>query len=173
MAKTKQKKEELISKLDGQLQIAKSAVIVDYKGLKVNETEELRNILRAKGVQFNVAKNTLVKIALKKHGIEFDENIFKKPVAIAFAMEDEVAPAKEIDLFAKKHEAIEILAGILEKKMIDASAVKRLALLPSREELLAKMVGSISAPLSGMVNVLAGNIRGLVNVLNSYKEKKA
>jgi large subunit ribosomal protein L10 len=172
MAKTKQKKEELISKLDNQLQIAKSAVIVDYKGLKVNETEELRNILRAKGVQFNVSKNTLVKIALTKHGIEFDESIFKRPVAIAFAMEDEIAPAKEIDLFAKKHEAIEILAGILENKMIDASAVKRLALLPSREELLAKMVGSIASPLSGMVNVLAGNIRGLVNVLQAVSNKK-
>lgn len=172
MAKTKQKKEELISKLDNQLQIAKSAVIVDYKGLKVNETEELRNILRVKGVQFNVSKNTLVKIALTKHGIEFDESIFKRPVAIAFAMEDEIAPAKEIDLFAKKHEAIEILAGILEKKMIDASAVKRLALLPSREELLAKMVGSIASPLSGMVNVLVGNIRGLVNVLQAVSDKK-
>lgn len=173
MAKTKQKKEELISKLDSQLQSAKSAVLVDYKGLKVVETEELRNILRAKGVQFNIVKNTLVKIALKKNGIEFDEEIFKKPVAIAFAMEDEIAPAKEIDLFAKKHEAIEILAGILENKVIDAAAVKRLALLPSREQLLAKMVGSIASPLSGMVNVLVDNIRGLVNVLSAYNEKKA
>lgn len=173
MAKSRVKKEELIDRLDQQLKDAKSAVLVDYKGLKVSETEELRKALRAKGADFNVTKNTLVKIALKKHGIEFDEAIFKKPVAIAFAMEDEIAPAKEIDLFAKKHEAIEILGGILENKMIDGAMVKRLALLPSREELLAKAVGSIAAPLSGMVNVLAGNIRGLVNVLNSYKEKKA
>jgi len=173
MPKTRAKKEELISKIESQLTEAKSAVLVNYKGLKVIETEELRNALREKGVSFNVAKNTLVKIALKKHGIAFEKGIFEKPVAIAFAVTDEVAPAKEIDLFAKKHEALEILGGILEKKMIDASAVKQLASLPSREELLAKMVGSISAPLSGMVNVLAGNIRGLVNVLNSYKEKKA
>lgn len=173
MAKTKEKKEALINKFDEQLSTAKSAVLVDYKGLKVNETEELRNALRGKGVQFNVTKNSLVKIALKKHGIEFDAEIFKKPVAIAFAMEDEVAPAKEIDLFAKKHEAIEILGGILEKKMIDSAAVKRLAALPSREELLGKVVGSIASPLSGMVNVLAGNLRGLVNVLNALKDSKA
>jgi len=173
MPKTREKKESLITKLDEQLASAKSAVLIDYKGLKVSETEELRKALRAKGAQFNIAKNTLVKIALKKHGIEFDEAIFKKPVAIAFAMQDEVSPAKEIDLFAKKHEAVEILAGILENKMIDSASVKKLASLPSREELLAKAVGSIAAPLSGMVNVLAGNLRGLVNVLNSYKEKKA
>jgi large subunit ribosomal protein L10 len=173
MAKTKEKKEELINKFDEQLSVAKAAVLVDYKGLKVSETEELRKALRAKGVQFNVTKNSLVKIALKKHGIEFDAEVFKKPVAIAFAMEDEVAPAKEIDLFAKKHEAVEILGGILEKKMIDSVAVKQLASLPSREELLAKAVGSIASPLSGFVNVLVGNIRGLVNVLNALKDSKA
>lgn len=173
MAKTRKQKEEIIDKFDDKVSRAKSAVIIDYKGLKVKETEELRNLLRTKGVDFNVTKNTLVKIAFKKYGIEIDESVFKKPVAIAFAFEDEVAPAKEIDLFAKKHEAMEILGGILEKKMIDANMVKKLASLPSREELLSKMVGSIAAPLSGMVNVLAGNLRGLVNVLNSYKEKKA
>ena len=172
MAKTREKKEVMIASLEEKFAKAKAAVIVDYKGLKVKETEELRKALRQKGVEFNIAKNTLAKIALKKNGIEFDEGIFKKPIAIAFTYADEVAPAKEIDLFAKKHEALEILGGILEKKMLDADAVRRLAALPSREELLAKMVGSIASPLSGMVNVLAGNLRGFVQVLNAYKEKK-
>lgn len=172
MPKTRSTKEQILSSFEEKLAASKSAVIVDYKGLKVKETEELRNVLRSKKVSFNVTKNTLVKIALKKSGIEFDEKLFKKPVAIAFAMEDEVAPAREIDLFAKKHEALEILGGMLENKMIDAVAVSRLASLPSREELLAKMVGSIASPLSGMVNVLAGNLRGLVNVLNAIGEKK-
>jgi len=171
MAKTRTKKEEIVSKLDSQLAEAKAAVLVSYKGMKVTETEELRNILREKGVSFNVTKNTLAKIVLTKHGIEFDKSIFEKPVAIAFASQDEVVAAKEIALYAKKHEALEILGGILENKMIDAAIVSRLASLPSREELLAKVVGSISAPLSGMVNVMVGNLRGLVNVLNSRKEK--
>lgn len=172
MAKTREKKELLIDSMDSKLERAKSAVIVDYKGLKVKETEELRKVLRASGVEFSVTKNTLMKIALTKHGIEFDEAIFKKPVAIAFAMQDEVAPAREIDLFAKKHEAIEILGGILENKMIDASMVKKLASLPSKDQLRARLVGTIAAPLTGMVNVLAGNLRGIVQVLNAYKEKK-
>lgn len=173
MAKTKEQKEKLLIDLDDKIARMKSAVIVDYKGLKVKETEELRNLLREKGVEFNVSKNSLTKIALKRNGIEFSDETFKKPVAIAFAMQDEVAPAKEITLFAKKNEAIEILGGILEKKYIDEAMVKTLASLPAREQLLGQVVGTIAAPLSGMVNVLAGNIRGLVNVLNGYKEKQA
>jgi large subunit ribosomal protein L10 len=86
-------------------------------------------------------------------------------------MEDEVAPAKEITLFAKKNAAIEILGGILERKFIDDAMVRKLALLPSREQLHAQVVGTIAAPLSGLVNVFAGNMRGLVNVLNNHKEK--
>jgi large subunit ribosomal protein L10 len=173
MAKTKVQKEKMIEILEDRVSKMKSAVIVDYQGLKVKDTEELRGILREKGVTFNVSKNTLTKIVLKKHGIELDEGIFAKPVAIAFAMEDEVAPAKEIALYAKKNEAIEILGGILENKFIDEATVKRLAALPSRDELRGKMVGTIAAPLSGMVNVMAGNIRGLVQVLSALKETKA
>lgn len=171
MAKTREQKEKLLSSLEDKVARMKSAVIVDYKGLKVKDTEDLRNKLREKGVLFNISKNSLTKIVLTKHGIEFDENVFKKPVAVAFAMEDEIAPAREIALFAKTNEALEILGGILEKKYIDDKMVKRLAALPTREELRGRLVGTIAAPLSGMVTVLSGNIRGLVNVLNAHKEK--
>lgn len=173
MAKTKVQKEEIIAKLEDKVARMKAAVIVDYKGLKVKDIEALRNLLREKDVEFNVSKNTLTKIVLKKQNITFDEGVFKKPVAIAFAYSDEVAPAKEITLFAKKNEAVEILGGILENSYIDSAMVGRLAALPSKEELRAKMVGTIAAPLTGMVNSFAGNLRGLVNVLNSLKEKKA
>ncbi len=173
MAKTKENKQQLISDLDSKIQNMKAAVLVDYKGLKVKDIEELRNNLRKQGVSFNVSKNTLTKIALSKNKIEFDEGVFKKPVAIAFAMDDEVAPAKEISLFAKKNEAIEVLGGILEKKFIDESMVMKLAALPTKEQLQARMVGTISAPLSGMVNVLSGNIRGVINALNALKEKQS
>ena len=172
MAKTRVKKEEIIAGLDQKIADMKSAVIVDYQGLKVKDIEELRSTLRKQNVSFNVSKNTLTKIALTKGGIEFDEGVFKKPVAIAFAMDDEVAPAKEIALFAKKNEAIEILGGILERKFIDESMVRKLAALPTKDQLRAKLVGTIAAPLSGMVNVFAGNIRGLVNVLNAHKDKQ-
>lgn len=172
MAKTKEQKEKLIQSLESEVQNMKSAVLVDYQGLKVKDIEALRNLLREKAVHFNVSKNTLTKIVLKKHGIEIDESVFKKPVAIAFAMEDEVTPAREIALFAKKNDIIEILGGILDKKFIDSETVNRLALLPSKEELRGQVVGVIAAPLSGMVNALAGNIRGLINVLNGISQKR-
>ena len=171
MAKTKDEKEKMIASLEDRISRMKSAVIVDYQGLKVKETEELRKILREKGVTFNISKNTLTKIVLKKHGIELDEGIFTKPVAIAFAMEDEVAPAKEIVLYAKTNEAIEILGGILENKFIDETVVKQLAALPTRDQLRGQLVSVIAAPISGMVNAFQGNLRGLVQVLNAHKEK--
>jgi len=172
MAKTRVQKDVMINALNEKIQNMKSAVFVDYKGMKVKDITTLRRNLRDNKVEFNVAKTTLLKIALGKNNIEVDPELLKKPLAVAFAMEDEVAPAKEISKFAKTNEAIEILAGILEQKQISANQVKQLAALPSKEELYAKVVGSIASPLSGMVNVLAGNLRGLVNVLNAYKDTK-
>ena len=172
MAKTRVQKEKMIESLDSKVSRMKSAVIVDYKGLKVKATEELRNLLRENGSEFNISKNTLTKIALKKYGVEFDEGVFKKPVAIAFAMEDETAPAREITLYAKKNEAIEILGGILENKFIDKDAVARLAALPTKKELQGKLVGTLSAPLTGLANVFAGNMRGMITALSAIKDKK-
>ena len=172
MAKTRVQKEEILEKLDSKIANMKSAVIVEYKGLKVKDIEALRKTLLKQNISFNVSKNTLTKIALKKSGIEFDEGVFAKPVAIAFAMDDEVAPAKEIVLFAKQNDVINILGGILEKKFIDESMIRKLAALPSKDELRGKLVGVLSAPISGTINVLGGNLRGLVSALNQVAEKK-
>jgi large subunit ribosomal protein L10 len=170
MAKTRSQKEEQLVKLNDQFG-SKKAVFVDYQGLSVKELENLRNSLEEKGVKFIVVKNTLAKIALKNAGIEVDNEILKKPVAVAFA-DDEVTPSKEIKNFTKLHEKLEILGGVIESEFVPTSTIEALALLPSREELYAKVVGSIASPLSGLVNVMAGNIRGLVSVLNQYKESR-
>ena len=171
MAKTREQKKKLIDALDDKISKMKAAVIVDYKGLKVKETEEIRNILRQKGASFNVSKNTLTKIALKKHGILLEDGVFNKPVAIAFAFDDETVPAREISLYAKKSEAVEILGGILENKFIDRESVMRLAALPTKDELYGKLVGVISAPLSGVVNVMSGNIRGMITALSAIEKQ--
>jgi large subunit ribosomal protein L10 len=170
MAKTRLQKETQLAKLNDQFG-SKKAVFVDYQGLSVKEIENLRNSLEEKGISFNVVKNTLVKIALKDFGVAVEDDLLKKPVAIAFS-DDEVAPSKEIKNFTKVHEKLEILGGVIEKQFVPASTINTLALLPSREELYAKVVGSIAAPISGLVNVMAGNIRGLVSVLNQYKESR-
>lgn len=170
MAKTRSQKEEQLARLDQEFG-SKKAVFVDYQGLTVSEIEELRNSLEEKGIKFAVVKNTLAKIALKNSGIEVESEVFKKPVAVAFS-DDEVTPSKEIANFARSHEKLEILGGVIEKQFVPVSTISALALLPSREELYAKVVGSIAAPMSGLVNVMAGNIRGLVSVLKQYSEAR-
>ena len=173
MAKTRQEKEEIIKNLEDKVANMKSAVLVDYKGLKVKEIETLRSNLKAQNISFNVSKNSLTRIVFAKNNIKFEDGIFEKPLALAFATDDEVAPAREIALFAKTNEAIEIVGGILEKQFIDSDMVKKLAALPTKEQLYGQIVGTIAAPISGLANVLGGNIRGLVNALNALKEKKA
>lgn len=171
MAKTRKEKEEIVLELNEQLDSAKSVVLVNYKGLTASEIEELRNELRKKDVSFAVTKNTLFGIALKNKGIRVENEILDQPIAVAFGMEDEIAPAKGINEFAKTHEALEILGGLYQNEYIAQDRVMVLANLPSRGELYVKIIGSLATPMSGMVNVLSGNLRGLVNVLAQYRDK--
>src|SRR3989338_9204568 len=98
-----------------------------------------------------------------------DPKMFKGGIATFMSPSDEVAAARIVHTFARKNEVVTIFGGILEGKFIDALAVKNLAVLPSKQELLSKLVGSMNAPVSGFVNVCAGTMRGLLNVLNAYK----
>jgi large subunit ribosomal protein L10 len=173
MAITREKKEVLVADLVTKLQTAKSVVFTDYRGLTVEEIDEVRNSLREQGIEFKVIKNTLFRLAAKQAGIEISEDITQgHPVAVAFAGNDEIAPAKIAYTYSKKNEKFSILGGILEGKQISDIMIKSLASLPGREELYAKLVGSIASPISGMVTVLSGNIRGLVNILTAIKDSK-
>ena len=171
MPKSREAKEKLVAELSEKLGKAKSAVLVDYKGLKVKESEELRRDLRDKSVDFKIVKNSLFKIVLEEKKINISDDILDRPLGIALGFQDEVVPAKALSDFAKSHETLEIMGGILEDEFIDESKVKQLASLPSREELYAKLLGTIAAPLSGFVNVAVGNIRGFVNVVRAKAEK--
>ena len=120
-----------------------------------------------------VAKNTLVKLALsksKRKELKLDD--VTGQMAVVFAGEDEIAPAKIIYDFAKKTKKPQFIKGILDMDMLTKDKVIELAKLPSKPEMLGRFVGTVAAPLSGFVNVLAGNLRGLVNVLNSVKDAK-
>ena len=172
MAKTRKEKESIVSQLNEQLDQAKAAVIVNYKGLTVSDTENLRSELRKNQVSFSIVKNSLLKIAFKEKGIDADKEIMDQPLAVAFGNNDEVVAAHEIHNFAKQHEALEILGGIYQNEYVGKDKIITLASLPSREELYAKIVGSLAAPMTGMVNVLSGNLRGLVNVLSQYRDQK-
>lgn len=170
MPKSRETKEKLVADLSEGLDKAKSAVLIDYKGLKVKETEELRKDLREKSVDFRVVKNSLLKIVLKDKKIKIEDEILDRPLGLAIGYQDEAVPAKALNDFSKKHESLELLGGILENEFIDESKIKQLAMLPSKDELRARLLGTISAPMSGFVNVAAGNIRGLINVLRAKAE---
>ena len=173
MPKTRKEKEEIVSNLAEELNKAKSLVFTDYQGLTVSDIQELRNKVQEKEGDYKVIKNSLFQKALEASelkGIEVGE--MKGPLALGIGFADEVAPAKEIHTFAKGKETPKMSGGVLEGKYLDNKEITALAQLPSKEELMAKVVGSINAPVSGFVNVLAGNIRGLVSVLNNIKEAK-
>lgn len=172
MAKTRKEKESIVSRLNEQLNQVKAAVIVNYKGLTVSDIEDLRDKLRKDQVSFSVIKNSLLKIAFKEKGINADDEIMNQPLAIAISHKDEAVAAHKIKNFIKEHKELEILGGIYQNEYIQKDKVIILANLPSREELYTKIVGSISAPINGLVNVLSGNFRALVSVLSQYKDQR-
>ncbi len=173
MAITKNKKKEIIKDLEEKLARAKSIVFTKYFGVGANDINNLRNKFRESGSEYIVAKKTLIDIALEKTNIKGKKiKDIEGEVATILGYEDEVAPAKILSDFAKEHESMKVLGGVLENKFIDATKVKALAQLPSKKELYTKLVGSIKAPVSGFVNVLSGNLRGLVTVLKAIEEKK-
>jgi len=179
MAKTKEQKKEILDNLADKIKKAKSIVFTKFDGLEVKENEELRNNLRQQDSEYYVAKKTLLDRAFKKQELkDVDIKNMDGKVAVVFGYEDEVAPARIIDEFRKEHKAdngkkekIDFIGGVLENKFLTAEEITALAKLPSKQELYAKIVGSIKAPVSGFVNVLAGNLRGLVNVLTAIKDK--
>ncbi|MEK9183082.1 MAG: 50S ribosomal protein L10 [Patescibacteria group bacterium] len=173
MPKTRDEKTQIVADLTKLFKEMKSAVFADFKGLKVKNITELRRLCQGQKVSYGLAKKTLIRLAAKNAGVDFNPDSVDGSYALAFGLEDEVAPAKVLADFAKKHEALKILGGILEGKMVDKVVIGSLAKLPSKPELLAKLVGSLQSPISGMVNVLAGNLRGLVQVLNAYQKSKA
>ena len=173
MPKTRAQKEETLKSLTEKFRAMRSVVFANFEKLPVKDIEALRKELKKAGVLYTVAKKTLLRIAMKDAGIAVDPKALAGNFATVIGVTDEVAPAKILAAFAKDHENLKVVAGVLEGKLIDAKAVKALAALPGKNELLARLVGSLNAPISGFVNVLAGNLRGLVTVLSAIKDKKS
>lgn len=146
-------KKGVVAEIAEKLQKSASCVVVDYKGLKVEELTELRNKFREAGIDYKVYKNTLVRRAAAEVGnmAQFDDVNLVGTNAIAFGYEDPVAPAKIVNDFAKTHPKLELKMGFVEGEFYDAENIKKLAEIPSREELIAKLLGSLKAPVSNFV----------------------
>jgi large subunit ribosomal protein L10 len=174
MPKTRIQKQEILRTLSNKISQSKSVVFARFDALGVKDNEELRKELKKENSEYYVAKKTLLDIAFKESRVnELNVKSFTGRIAAIFGYDDEVAPAKIIEKFKKGREGkVEFVGGILENKLLTAEQVDALSKIPSRQELYAKMVGSLNAPISGFVNVLAGNLRGLVCVLKAIEEKK-
>ncbi len=172
MSKTREQKEAIVAELADKLGRMKSAVFTSVSGYTMTDADTLRAKGREQGIELMVAKKTLLKRALQEKGIEMDVTALEGSVLATVGFNDEVSAAKLMADFLKGRETMAILGGILEGKSVDASSIKTLASLPSKQQLLGQLVGTLNAPVSGFVNVLAGNLRGLVTVLNAVKDQK-
>ena len=170
---TKAFKSEKIDAIKAKVEKAQVAVITEYKGYSVEEITNLRRALQKEGGDYMVTKNTLTKIAVK--GTEFEPltDLMKGPIAIAFGFEDQVSPAKIVSNFIKETKKGEILGAVLEGNLLSASEAKALANLPSKEELYAKMLGSLKSPASGVTLGINGVLAALTRAVAAVRDQKA
>jgi large subunit ribosomal protein L10 len=151
---------------------ARSVVLNDFTGLNVERISELRRLCEKAGVEFRVVKNTLAKRSIKGTPAEDLEQYFDGPTALAISREHENVSAKILVKFAEEYELPRLKAGVVEGKVIDATAVLALAKLPSKKELLSTLLGGIKSPGNRFVSVLQGPLRNLLYALNAIAEKK-
>ena len=143
-------KKQIVQEIADKLKASKSTIVVDYRGLNVAEVTELRKQLRDAGIEFKVYKNTLTRLAAESAEVAELNSVLTGPNAIAFSNDDVVAPAKILNDFAKKHEALEIKAGVIEGNVASVEEVKALAELPSREGLLSMLLSVLQAPIRNL-----------------------
>lgn len=165
---TKKQKAEIVEDLINKLKQQKVLIFTDFRGLKTSDLRDLRKQLKEANSEYKVAKKTLTKLALEKTGIK-DINLdeFTGSIGLVFGYSDPVVPAKIVNNFSKNHEHLEVLGGIMDNKLLTAKNIKELATIPSKVELIAKLIGSLKSPLYGLTNILQGNIRGLIFALKA------
>lgn len=167
---------EKVSRIKDNLEDAKSIIFVNYKGLTVKEDTDLRRKFRDNSVNYFVCKNTLLKLAIHDLHIQGIDEYLSGPTAVAVSKEDEIIPAKLIAGFAKelpKEKNIpEFKVGIIDNKLMNVEDLKTIITLPSKQELLAKLLGGLNSPISGLVFTLKSILQKLVIVLNEIKNRK-
>src|SRR3989344_2597957 len=172
MAKTREQKEQNVSALKEKFERSDSVVLTDYHGLSVSAMQELKKELKPINAEFTVAKNTLLGRASKEAKKELPEENLQGPTAILLSFGDPLEPIKKLAEFIKKYDLPTIKSGLFEGKVLSKEDVVELSKIPGRDELYAKVVGSLNSPIYGLVSALSGNLRNLVYVLNSIKESK-
>lgn len=165
---------EKVAFVDGiseKVKASQSVVLADFRGLTVAESTELRNKLRAEGIEFKVVKNRLGKLALAKAGADPLDTVLKGNTAWAFGLADAAAPAKILSAYAKDHEKLVLKGGLLEGRALDAAGVKALASMPGRKELLARMAGDLKQPATKVATVVQASLLKVAYAFKSLGEK--
>ena len=170
MPLTKEQKKKIVEDLKEKIARQKAIIFVDFSGLRVKDLSNLRKKLKAANSELKVTKKTLLDLVFKKTGLAIEAKKIKGEIALIFGYKDGLSLAKMIYQFSETNPNLKILGGFFEKKFREAEEIITLAQLPTREELLAKLVGTIFAPVSNLVNVLQGNIKGLIYALSGIKK---
>jgi len=166
------KKEQVVAELHDKLGRASAAILTDYKGLSVAEITSLRDSLAVEKVDYQVIKNTLMRLACKDTGVSALEPELKGTCAVAIAYGDPAVPAKIIKKFGKTNEKLKVKAGSLGNRLLNADQISALAELPPKEELIAKMLGTLNAVPTSLVTVLSGVPRAFVGVLAAIQRQR-
>jgi large subunit ribosomal protein L10 len=172
MAKTKEEKKKILKDLKEKIEKQKIMIFVDFTGIKSKELFLLRRKLKELGNEMKVVKKTLINLALKEKKLDlFDVKKMVGEIAVVFGFKNEILPAKTVYEFSRENKNLKILGGILEKNFILTEKIEELAKLSTKEELIAKLVSSIFAPISNFVYVLRSIPQSLVLVLNQIQLK--
>ena len=169
MALTKVQKQKILDELKEKIAKQKVMIFADFTGLKVKDLSNLRKKIKAADGEIKVAKKTLLGLAVKGAGLEFEAKKIKGEIALVFGYKDEISLTKIIYQFAEANPNLKILGGFLENQFRTAEEIITLAQLPTKEELISGLVRSVSAPISNFINVLQGNIKGLIYLLTKIK----
>ena len=170
MSKNLELKKQQVLEMQSKIENAKSVVVVDYRGLNVADASEMRAKMREAGCEYHVYKNRIFKLALNNCGIhDFDDKL-EGTLAVAFSFNSEIDAAKILKEFAGKT-SLQLKFGLLGKNYVDEAGIKELANLPSKEVLVAKLLGMLNAPMTQLCSVLNGPVRGLTVALNAVATK--
>ncbi|MFP5213011.1 MAG: 50S ribosomal protein L10 [Acidobacteriota bacterium] len=168
----KTQKEQVVAELRDKLQRASAAILTDFKGLTVAQMTEFRDALAAEKIEYQVVKNTLMRIASQETGAEVLQPMLKGTCAVVIGYGDPAVPAKIVKKFNKTNDKLQIKAGALGNRLLTADQISALAELPPREELLAKLLGTLNAVPTSLVTVLSGVPRAFVGVLAALQRKR-
>mgnify|MGYP001561765654 FL=1 len=169
---TKTQKQQIVADMADKFKRQKIAVFSDFRGISVAKLQALRRLLKKAEAEYKVTKKTLLDRALEKAGVSLKTKELEGEIGVTFGYGDEMEPAKTLLKFSKENSTFKILGGMLASRLLNGKEVLTLAKLPSREVLIAQLLGVLQSPMRELVTVLRGNIKNLVVVLQKIKESK-